>query len=570
LLLTATAVVVPLISFGYYPGDDLSFHTSLWFETARQWHEGIPYARWAGQAAYGYGTPAMVFYPPLSRILGGALVALLPSRWILATYGWLVLVLAGFSFFYMAREFLDDRASLLGAFAYIVNPYNLSVLYVRCAFAEFLAAGLFPLLVLSIFRLNTKGKRSIAVLAVCVAAFWLTNIPAAVIASYLAAVVIVVLALVRKSKSLLLRFVVAEVLGVGMAAFYLLPARAERPLIDIGQIFALNPLASFLLTSGWYNHGSWIELILNVGFLWQAAVGLAAWLIAKKLWTDRRDISIALLVVLGFSALMCVSTSSLLWKYAPFLPYVQFPWRWLFAVNFAAAFFLAAAVLKIERHAWLGVAACACSFLIFFSYSSVRKRVLNWEELEAPLRSAAPIEGAGDYVPRASGFDPDSRAPAWMPTPRFVALDRDPMESQAPVARPPAAQSLNLPVTSIQSWKTESRAFSIDSVEPVCVRVRLFYFPGWHVLVNGVEVKPVERDEHDAMVVQAAPGHTRVQLEYKRTPDQNCGIVVSALIAALVAALLVLGGKEARAGKVLSGRFGRRSDALPLRTGNAA
>ena len=99
----------------------------------------------------------------------------------------------------MAREFLDDRSSLLGAFAYIVNPYNLCVLYIRCAFAEFLAAALFPLLVLLVLRLTTKGKRSIAALAVCVAALWLTNIPAAVIANYLAAIVGVLLAVVRRS-----------------------------------------------------------------------------------------------------------------------------------------------------------------------------------------------------------------------------------------------------------------------------------------------------------------------------------------------------------------------------------
>ena len=290
ILLTATAVVAPLVFYGYYPGDDVEFHTSLWFETVRQWQEGVPYARWAGQATFGYGNPAMVFYPPLSRILGGALLACLPSRTVLAIYGWLGLVLGGFSFFYLAREFLDDRSSLVGAFAYIINPYNLGVLYIRCAFSEFLAAALFPLFVLAVLRLGAKGKRSIALLALWVAVFWLTNIPGAIIANYLAALMVLVLALVRKSISLLGRFVVAEVLGTGLAAFYLLPARIERPLIDVGQIFAWNPLASFLLAGGWYKRTAWLDIMLNVGFVWVVLVGAAAWFYASKFRSERRDV----------------------------------------------------------------------------------------------------------------------------------------------------------------------------------------------------------------------------------------------------------------------------------------
>lgn len=531
ILLTATAAVAPLISYGYYPGDDVAFHTSLWFETARQWREGILYARWAGQATFGYGNPAMVFYPPLSRILGGALAACLPLRMVLATYTWLGLVLGGFSFFYMAREFIDDRSSLVGAFAYIINPYNLEVVYIRCAFAEFLAAALFPLFVLAVFRLGAKGKRSIAMLALWIAVFWLTNIPAAIIANYLAALMVLALALLRKSKSLLASFVVAEVLGAGLAAFYLLPARVERPLIDVGQIFAWDPLANFLLMSTWYKDTSWLRVMLNAGFLWEVVVGAVAWLSARKFWGERRDVSAALGAVLGCSTLMCISVSRLLWQYAPFLHYVQFPWRWLFPLNFAAVFFVAAAVMQIKRHSWLAVVACGCSLLIILSSFTVRKRVLNWEELAAPLLSGAPIEGAGDYIPRAAGYDADSGVPPWVPTPRFVLLDHAEEDQQA------LAGSTTLPDISIQSWKTESRVFTVDSSQPVQVRIRLFYFPGWHVLLNGTEVEDVERDAHDAVVVQVPSGHSRVQLEFKRTRDQTWGVIISFLVAILVVAL---------------------------------
>jgi hypothetical protein len=537
ILLTATAVVSPFVFYGYYPGDDVDFHTSLWFETARQWQEGVLYARWAGQAAFGYGNAAMVFYPPLSRILGGALVAWVPSRLVLGAFGWLGIVVGGFSFFYMAREFLNDRSSAVGAFAYMINPYNLGVLYIRCAFAEFLAAALFPMFVLAVLRLGVKGKRSVALLALWIAVFWLTNIPAAIIANYLGALMVLALALIRKSKSLLGRFIIAELLGAGLAAFYLLPAWVERPLIDVGQIFAWNPLVSFLLTGGWYKDTAWLYLMLNVGFIWEVLVGTLCLFWAKKFWSKQRDVSLALGAVLGYSTLMCVSVSKLMWKYAPFLPYVQFPWRWLFPLNFAAAFFIAAALMQIKRHSWLAVVACGCSLAIILSCFTVRKRVLNSEELMAPLHSGAPIQGPLDYVPRAAGYDGDSATPGWITGPRFAILNPVGRNQQDEAADQARAETASLPNISINSWNTQSRVFTVFSPGPAAVRVRLFYFPGWHVLVNGTEVENVERDAHDAVVVQVPSGRSRVRLEFKRTRDQSWGIIISCLVAILVVAI---------------------------------
>lgn len=540
ILLTATAVVAPLIFSGYYPGDDVNHHVSLWFETARQWNEGIAYARWAGQATYGYGNPAMVFYPPLSRILGGILVTCLPSSMVLGAYCWLGLVLGGFSFFYLCREFFDDRSSVVAAFAYVINPYNLLVVYIRCAFAEFLAAALFPLFILAVCRLGKRGARSVALLALWIGVIWLTNIPAAIIANYVAAVIVVVLTLVRRSKSLPALFALAEISGTGLAAFYLLPAWYQQPLIDVGGTIFGNPLKSFLLMGGWYHSTQWRDVILNTGFLWQVFVGGVAWFYAREFCSKRRDVAIALTTVLVASILMCLPVSGVVWRHAPFLSYVQFPWRWLFPLDLVVAFFLAAALIRIESRAWLAVAACACSFLIILSCSAIRKGVLDWKEFSARFQSGAGVETAGDYIPRAAGEFPEEGAPpVWLPSPRFILLDQAGRDRQFQAPHHTPSESANLPAVSVQSWKTEARVFTVDSPEPARVRVRLLYYPGWHVLVNGTEVHPVERDDHDAVVVRVPSGHSRVQLVFKSTPDETWGMIVSGLVTILVVALLL-------------------------------
>jgi hypothetical protein len=65
--------------------------------------------------------------------------------------------------------------------------------------------------------------------------------------------------------------------------------------------------------------------------------------------------------------------------------------------------------------------------------------------------------------------------------------------------------------------------------------------------VNGAEVSPVERDEHDAVVVRVPPGHNQVQLVFKHTPDEIFGMIVSGAMALLVMGFLLPGVAFGRA-----------------------
>ncbi|HMD83177.1 MAG TPA: 6-pyruvoyl-tetrahydropterin synthase-related protein [Terriglobia bacterium] len=536
LALTATAVIASFFSVGYYPGEDVTFHMGFWFEVARQWHEGILYVRWAAQSMYGYGNPTMIFYPPMDRILGGALVACLPSRLALGTYAWLGLVLGGFGFFHLCREFFDDRSSLVAAFAYVINPYNLFVLYMRSALGEFLAAALFPWFILAVYRLAEKRKRSLPVLALLIALLWITNPPAGVIANYAAAIIVATLAWVRRSKSLLGLFLLAEILGAGLAAFYVVPAWRQQPLINVGNLRHVGLSADFLLSklSIWALKN---EVLLTTGFLWQVAVGALAWFEARKVPPQRREIFVAFTTILVVSAFMCLPFSFIVWKYAPFLSYVQFPWRWLFPLNLAVAFFIAAALSQSERRSWLPVAACTYSLLLILSFSAVRKRALDWNAFAAPFQSGV-IYDDEDYIPKAAGVYPEEGPrPTWLPSPRIAVLDGSGQDRPSLLSQETPAESANLTRFAVQSWQTESRIFTVNSPQPARVRVRLFYYPGWHVWVNGTEVEEVERDDHDAVVVRVPSGHSRVQLVFKNTPDETWGMIISALVAILVATL---------------------------------
>ena len=168
----------------------------------------------------------------------------LPWRIVPGAFIWLALIAAGMAMWKLAREWLDGPQAAAAAVLYAVNPYQLVMVYYRSDFAELLAEAL-------CFRW-CSGERCasraanggrVPWLAAVFAGIWISNAPAAVMATYSLALAIAVGCVVRRSFRPLLPGATAMAGGFGLAAFYILPAAWEQRWVQIdaghrGSIFA--------------------------------------------------------------------------------------------------------------------------------------------------------------------------------------------------------------------------------------------------------------------------------------------------------------------------------------------
>ena len=249
LMVAATAVIAPMPFLGNASGHDFQFHVASWMETARQWHEGILYPRWAEWANWGFGEPRFIFYPSASWMIGAAMGQVLPWRIVPGAFIWLALIAAGMAMWKLAREWLDGPQAAAAAVLYAVNPYQLILVYYRSDFAELLAEALFPLLLWGAVRISRGEWRRVPWLAAIFAGIWISNAPAAVMATYSLALAIAVGCVVRRSFRPLLLGATAMAGGFGLAAFYILPAAWEQRWVQIAQAIGgrSSPVAEFSL-----------------------------------------------------------------------------------------------------------------------------------------------------------------------------------------------------------------------------------------------------------------------------------------------------------------------------------
>ena len=555
--LAALIVSLPRVLRGISCGHDFEFHLISWFETHRAWSQGILYPHWAQSPNWGAGEPRFVFYPPLSWIFGAVLGYLMKWGWVSATYIFLCLTATGLTTRALARSFLPAANATLAGVLATAAPYTLFAAYERAAFSELAAAAMIPLLLLYALRKASRPfDGGIAPLALIFATIWLTNAPAGVIASYLLAFAAVSAAAFQHSWMPLLRASIAGLIGLGLAAIYLIPAAWEQRWIAINQVLDIG----MRIQDSWLfarHAGPDMELhdqilrLVSTVLVFTAAVALAALALSlrnRKLPATDRPLWMPLALLIPIVVLLQFPVSALLW-HLPKMQFLQFPWRWLIVLDVPFAIFLAAATPFVSRRAriWSAIRCTAVVLISTAAASTFFHQVCDDEDDVANqvsvFKAGTGVDGIDEYA--AVGSD-NTLVASDLPDACLVTdPTRDLGESDSTAGAAsvpdwyPEQGSCDQTFTS-SLWQNEHKLLQIDSDHEGFIVLRLRRYPAWLITVNGQPTETPAAREDGLLAVPVRAGPSTIEVRWTTTPDVVRGRWVSFAAVLLLVTLWVV------------------------------
>jgi 6-pyruvoyl-tetrahydropterin synthase-like protein len=566
ILLAAAVATSPQLIRGNSCGHDFDFHLVSWFDCLNAWRHGIANPHWAPSANYGAGEPRFIFYPPLTWILGAATGLVLPWQLVPIAMTFFLLATSGLATRALARHAMPDAPATLAGCAALFSGYALFTAYERSAFGELSGGFWIPLLLLLLLRNQTSTgtvwhrifNGSSVPLALVLAGAWLSNAPLGVMASYLLAAVALAVALLHRSWVPMLRAAVATALGLGVSAFYLVPAAWEQRWVDIRQVTddpGEKIENSFLFGR---HFGALLELHnrelerVSLIAVSMVAVAFAGLLIAwrrKTLPADyRRWLPLALIPLAVLFLQLPISLA--IWNLLPKLRFLQFPWRWLVVLEAPMAIFFAAAIWpRAETRRWMRIAVPAVCAAFFLAATATAFHFLfqpcDDEDAVAPMvqvyRTGAGFQGTDEYAPVDAD---DSIVATGLPD---ACLVTDP-ETTLGVLDTPGANpdwwveqhSCDATFSAIPSpAQAHPESLHIKAVIPHegYLILRLRTYPAWRITLNGRTPGQLAQRDDGLIVVPVPQGAVDLTVEWTTTPDILAGRWITVLAFLLLTAL---------------------------------
>jgi hypothetical protein len=536
-------VWAPLLTPAYFFEAHDARHSIFYLvEFDQTFRDGFLWPRWSPDFSFGYGYPLFNLYPPLAfylaelaHLLGLGFVASVKVVYLLATIG------AGLGMYGFIKRLFGPAAGLLAAVLYMYIPFHLVEIFVRSAYAEFVALAIIPLVFWafteliaspSLFRLALAGL-TYGILALTHLATFFTFSPFLIIY-----ILFLLLAKTRfQPKPLVVHGMYAlgaGMLGLALAAIYLLPMLTEMQYVKIeqwtsGSYSYLQHFVYFsqLFSAEWGYGYSGVGLLDDFSFqLGIVAVVLVTFALVAIIRHRFPHHSTALFFLISTFAIIFLMSplAEPVWQVLPIASLVQFPWRLLGMTAFT---------LSIVAGSQFAIADAGTS--TFFSRPSLY------------LLCLVVVLASYPYTQPQYNDVPD-----WAETPLAVVnwdrasiVDRVGMMAvtdEQPQTSPMESQYLNRePLTNVAgiisgkgTVETLHHGGGSDEVrvvaaEPVTLQFNTYDYPGWQVKLNGQPIEHRYEPPYGLITVDVPAGEHTVLLRMGSTPPRTVGTIISAL-----------------------------------------
>lgn len=532
---------IPLLDF-LHPGFPLTHdgqdHVARIANFYRNLEEGNIIPRWAANLNWGYGHPILMFLYPLPSYIASFFyflgLSLVDSLKIV--FG-LAFILSGFSMFIWLKEFLGEKAGILGAMLYFFAPYRFVDMYVRGAIGEHVAFIFPPLILFFLLQLSKKltiyriigGSIAMAGLILSHNAITLMFLP--VIFLY----TLYLLFTSEEPKSLLRHLrggtksplgggVLMMFLGFGLSAFFWIPAFFEgkytlRDIVTAGGYLSNFVRFQDLLYSPW-NYGGTGQFSVQVGVVgWIVAIlAIPISILFKnkkeKLWI----LTVSAFLIFITTLFLMISESKGVWQILTTLQKFQFPWRFLSVSVFATSLLGGLAMYAAPKKYQFTI-------LILATVTILLANKEYWH--------------VKDYLYKPEAFftetyagttDTGESGPIW--SVRF--MEKVP-NAYAEVIDGKA-------IVGEMTRKSTRHDYYVTADEKTRIRHNTLYFPGWEVLVDRKPV-PIEFQDpanRGLITFYVEEGEHDVEVVFKETKLRQLANAISLLSLLLIGSLLFL------------------------------
>jgi len=539
---------VPLLAGPLPHTHDGLHHLFRLFELDRCLRSGVLYPRVFPDMGFGYGYPVLHFYSPLvyylswiATAVGTGYIGGIKMAYVVSIVG------SALAMYAWTKLFLPQSGAFLASAAYTFAPYHIADIHVRGALAEAAAFVWPPVLLCLITRYYQHREAKYLIgLSVSVAAFVLThNLTAFMFAPVLLLYTTLLFGKPRRTTSqpAYVSLAVSVLLGMSLAAFYWLPAMAEVRYVLAGQTSGVTGLSGNLQPIGeWLSRRLIHSYIpyqgvkgkhpLGVVQVVVALAGSLSFLLARC--RGGRTLRAAIATT-GLSIPICVLLltpgSLVLWENAPFLHYLQFPWR-LQAVLALDTAVLAGAIAFISRSATVRWASA-----LLLSVLMAPAGMLGLRPIPAHLPSSTDVL-TESQVSLDGLIDYDYQTALWLREyggewlleylPVWALGERE--QFFLPTEQPQHVPSLPTGTTAKVVEDAPLRTKLLLSLpEPARIVFHRFYFPGWTAYVDGKRLPAQPLGNLGLAAVEVPAGEHMVVLRMSSTAPQLAGNVLSAL-----------------------------------------
>lgn len=535
-------ILIPILKPGFFSFHDETHIVDV-YEMARALQLGGFPPRFAPDFNFNLGHPYFNFYYHLpfyiTTILHYMGFSLTDSfKYMLG----LSVVFASSGFYFFLRNHFGKVPSVFGTLIYILSPYFAADLYVRGAPGEMYIFALFPWAGYFLYRYLAKPTS--ANLSFASIPIFLTGISHNVLLPFIYALLffygLIILLIFKTNFKGFLKIVLPFLIGILLAAYYLLPAFSEVKFISTYEQINIAdhfPFLKQLIIPRWgYGPSIWGPLddfSFDIGTVNLILLVLSFFIF--KL--GKREIKILLIffwVVFGIAVVLMNSRTLFFWESIRFLRLVQFPWRMLLLTTISTSFIAALTIEVVtEKYkkitpVFLGIIFVLLTTLNIWHYHpSESKRISDERYLQLYFASRT-FEGNGerkelsrDYLNFTEDFIPPT---IW--------------QNKRP---PDLLGSFNFASASGEiDGKIRGLSYDINysTDQDDKIIVSKTYFPGWEADSETQKLTVEPYSEYGIIAIPIKAGSGSIHLEFNNTLVRTISNSISAVAAGLILVLL--------------------------------